>query len=350
MDFNSLLFEPYKVFENIQSYDSKLVREETALQYERLMNNSKLDGKYIEFDSLEKFEDHIGMPELFTVNQDGGHFDLLFKAKCSKKLYVIFSGSRNSGEKLPIFRRWSYYKFIPGNVLCIADPMLRKFNELNLGWYYGVKDVSWIHTSVDIIKSVLKKNNLAERDLCCLGSSGGGYASIQVASHFDGASALCINPQIMISKYPSAKEFQKIVNIDLDEDDPYQRNKTMERMISNRKSKYFIVQNLTDFHHCENHLFPILERYAIQPRLGLSTKSNLLVCLYSCSGGHNAQENKVLFSHFLYTLNKFQEGDDFCISEYDDFLYSTLLCLWRQLKWLESIPKDKSLQKNKIKA
>ena len=34
-----------------------------------------------------------------------------------------------------VFSRWSYYKFLNGSMLNIADPMLELYPELKLGWY-----------------------------------------------------------------------------------------------------------------------------------------------------------------------------------------------------------------------
>ena len=40
---------------------------------------------------------------------------------------------------LPRFGRWSWGKLFHGTTLNIEDPMLYKYPNLNLGWYYGEK-------------------------------------------------------------------------------------------------------------------------------------------------------------------------------------------------------------------
>ena len=69
----------------------------------------------------------------FSINHYDYHFECLINLPEPNKIYdsmfVIFSGARDiKKDKLPVFKRWSYFKFIDSIVLNIADPMFYKFN------------------------------------------------------------------------------------------------------------------------------------------------------------------------------------------------------------------------------
>lgn len=254
-----------------------------------------------------------------------------------KSLFVIFSGARNLTDKLPIFKRWSYYKFIDAIVLNIADPMFFEHDELLLGWYYGKQNESYIEYLSEIIKKIQSLFNIDDHNLFFFGSSGGGYVSLQISMYFNNTNHIAINPQIQISKYGYAKHFSKITGINLNTADAYRRNETIE-IISEKTNKnlnkYLILQNMTDKHDCTSHLFPLLKRLDINSlHLGINEFNSIYVWLYSCIGGHLAQGDQFIFSYIIYLSRKFSKNEK--ITRFDDFLFKNISILWRQKEWFK---------------
>lgn len=125
-----------------------------------------------EFDVLN-FPEEI--PNRFKISINEIKFDCLFDDnKYSDCLMVVFSGARTPKDRMPMFKRQSFYPFIPMKVLSIADPMFEKFQELTLGWYYGTKDCDYTRLISVIVNLVCKKLGISENKLFFFGSSGGG--------------------------------------------------------------------------------------------------------------------------------------------------------------------------------
>lgn len=285
--------------------------------------------------------DKLGISDLhdsFTINKNNVLFDCLMTPipKNCKSLFVIFSGSRIiNKDKLPIFKRWSYYRFIDSIVLNIADPMFYEHENLVLGWYYGKKDISYLEYISEIIKKIQNLFGIDNENLFFFGSSGGGYASLQLSMYFKGTNHIAINPQISISKYHYEKFFTKETGIDLHENDSFRRNETEQIIIErvNQKlNKYLIVQNSKDEHDCTRHLFPLLNKLNIDSlHLGLNSFESITIWLYSCVGGHNAQGDQFIFSYILYLADKLSRN--ICFTEFDYFLFKNITVLWKQREY-----------------
>ena len=108
-----------------------------------------------------------------------------------------------------------------GSYLGIEDPMYYKYNELRLGFFYGSKERSYIADSLIIIKKICDKYNILYDNIIFFSSSGGGYASLYASTLVDNSISISINPQLYIQWYSYAKEFSKITNINLEENDFY---------------------------------------------------------------------------------------------------------------------------------
>ena len=84
--------------------------------------------------------------EIYLPN---GRFEIDFKQVLFKgffyykkgPLYVFLNGAKEPGEKNSL-SRWSYYSFLNGSMLNIADPMLDMYPNLKVGWYYGNNEIN----------------------------------------------------------------------------------------------------------------------------------------------------------------------------------------------------------------
>ena len=284
-----------------------------------------------EFDVLN-FPEEI--PNRFKISINEIKFDCLFDDnKYSDCLMVVFSGARTPKDRMPMFKRQSFYPFIPMKVLSIADPMFEKFQELTLGWYYGTKDCDYTRLISVIVNLVCKKLGISENELFFFGSSGGGYVSLQMASFYNSSTHVAMNPQIDISSYPYAKVFKRITGIDLADRDVFRRNETAD-IVCQTKANILLVFNFNDRHDCEKHLFPLCKKLCISKlNLGLNDLGNGKVLWgYNVIGGHNAQGDQFIFTHLMNLATRISDGD-FCISYDDDVMYKNVSSLWRAIEW-----------------
>ena len=304
-------------------------------KYEYQINNDSCP--IIDFDDLES----SSLKDRFLIKYKGYDFDCLLTQPIKdiedKTLFVIFSGSREINiDKLPIFKRWSYYQFIDSYVLNIADPMFYKYDKLSLGWYYGSENESCIEYLADIIDKV--KNNLCidNKKIIFFGSSGGGYVALMMSLYFRDTLHIAINPQIQINQF-YGQNFPKVTGIDLNKKDLFRRNETIsiiqERCL-NKYNKFLLLQNITDEHDCTCHLFPLMKKMNIDKlQFGLNTITSDMLCwIYSCVGGHNAQGDQYIFSLMLHLAKKLLNNET--IDDNDRFMYKVISCIWHQNAWL----------------
>lgn len=307
-------------------------------QYDYKIDNEQCNN--VDYNELDKSVLH----DRFAINYKDYKFDCLMTPplnnSISKSIFVIFSGYRDPNNDIPpIFKRWSYYKFIDSYVLNISDPMFYKYKDLPLGWYYGTRTDSCLEYLSDIVKRIQKILEIDDNRVIFFGSSGGGYVSLMMSLYFKNSLHIAINPQIQINKFHGKGAFEKITGINLDEKDFFQRNETIDiinQKCQNRLNKFFILQNIQDQHDCTYHLFPLLKAMNITKlHLGLNKITNSFLCwIYSCQGGHNAQGDQFIFSLILNLAQKML--DEETITDNDNFLYKIISCIWHQIEWLKN--------------
>lgn len=284
-----------------------------------------------EFNNLN-FPDEI--PNRFKVLINGVKFNCLFDDNDdSDCLIVFFSGARTIKDKIPMFKRQSFYPFIPMKVLSIADPMFDKFQELTLGWYYGSKECDYSGLISLLVNLICRKLSIPENKLFFFGSSGGGYVSLRMSAFYNSSTHIAMNPQIDISSYPYAKVFERITGIDLTAKDVYRRNEMID-IICKTRAKVLLTFNYNDRHDCEKHLFPLCNKLGISKlSLGLNAlERGKFLWGYNVIGGHNAQGDQFIFTHLMNLAIKVSE-EGYCISHSDDELYKNVSSLWRVIEW-----------------
>jgi len=247
------------------------------------------------------YDDWNELPQgRFDVELNSYKFSCIFNKKETGPLYVILNGSLLYQK--PEFKRWSYYSFLDGSMLNIADPMYYKYDDLKLGWYYGDTENNLREYLSCIITKAAQIIGLSNKEIVILGSSGGGAAAIHVGHLINGSTVIAINSQVKLSLYYYSETFKQITGIDLDRDDKFGRNDTINLLNnSSGKTKFILLDNVRSSVDCDqlNHIASILPHV---PSYGLTQYGNLILWLYEAvafgkSGEHGAQEyHEILFA------------------------------------------------------
>ena len=156
--------------------------------------------KHIDFNDVESDTTTTGR---IVINCGGIGINCFINLKNKGTLYVFFNGA-NTTNTLE-FKRWSYYKYIPGSMINIADPMLDIFPNIDLGWYYGTEEYDIRDIISKIVQKYVKKHNYSE--IIFYSSSGGGSIAIDLTDRMEKSKAILINPQLAIDIYPYYSHF-----------------------------------------------------------------------------------------------------------------------------------------------
>ncbi|MBE0444159.1 hypothetical protein [Psychrobacter sp. FME5] len=250
------------------------------------------------------------------VNFKGEMLDFPFSAylylkKGSDKLFVVLNGAVSEDYKGRVcYHRWSWSDKFPGSVLFITDPTLLKHADLSLAWYIGN-----LNSKVDkhIARFVEKvAGYLQTEKIVPYGSSGGGFAAIQLACNIDkyATVAVTINPQVKLSEHrrqPVDKYLEScwpgydvsLLDSDLSFD-----------ALSNFKINVpdiIYIQNTVDKLHYERHFIPFLkgvgfDMNSIGNPISIQTGS-IRALVYDHESGH-AAEPKELLPEIFQTIDQ----------------------------------------------
>lgn len=230
-----------------------------------------------------------------------GRFDMIFQGIClecflhrksGKHFYVMLNGANSERETR--FSRWSYFSFCNGSVLCIADPMLKMYEHLTLGWYYGKDELNLRKVVAGFVKELAGRIGVSSEDIVFVGSSGGGAATFECASYIFGARVVAINPQIVLKEYYYAEEFSKITGNDLNKDLYGHRNNALYYIENHPDNPHLIIANLRSSKDMEQ-VKNVKDLLRIDLRYGLNLYGNLMIWLYDADvapvlNPHEAQE------------------------------------------------------------
>lgn len=171
-------------------------------------------------------------------------------------LSVRFHGAVDRTKtSLPLFQGLTSERLRGVSHAVIQDPTLDLDPTLRLGWYLGRKEINlhqYIASSIEEIKAAVG----AEHVLLS-GSSGGGFAALQVGAHLGDCVILAINPQTSVTNYHAAAG-QRAINESFDgrppEDTRISAVSTYRQL--DRVPPVVYVQNVLDTHHLEFHMKP----------------------------------------------------------------------------------------------
>ena len=274
-----------------------------------------LQDKGLVIDIKKEFELFEGKA---VIEYKNIRFDCFLHQKPSKNLYVFLNAAfPDAGYAHKThFSRWSYYKFMNGNVLNIADPMCQIYEGLRLGWYYGNQNINLRIYVSEIVKLIAEKLEISNDHIIFYGSSGGGAAVIECASHIEYAKAVSINPQIELCRHLYADDFEKITHNDLlSEDSRWQKNNCTYYLQHNNNSKHIIMVNLRSESDMM-HLDYIIQAMGLRLRYGLNFFGDLIIWLYDCDcepyiGAHMLQDNHYCFVFAIQMLIENIDSQEF---------------------------------------
>lgn len=234
-----------------------------------------------------RFQDDLG---------PAGTLDAGFVRRRSEVLVVTFHGLLDREKfAIPRFERARMTEEFDVSCLYWADPSLWLDPDLALAWYTGAGDFDLMSLlarySTDVARSI------GARRIIFSGSSGGGFAALQVSALVPGSTALVFNPQTAISLYWSSVQRKYLsvcapagLDISVDDfdfsrdwsehlEDRYSAIRRYSRPVPNRVIYW---SNVNDWHHSK-HLQPF--RAAVE--LASNPEEVLAVRTYEGPKTHN---------------------------------------------------------------
>lgn len=221
----------------------------------------------------------------------------LSKSAGGDTLHVGFHGALDRTKySLPRFERTQGFSDLGDSYLLFADPTLDLDPTMTLGWYLGVERLDLHREIADFVMSRMEAGGFTKVVLS--GSSGGGYAALQVASMIPDSLAVVFNPQTRIKSYftrfadraleavfTQPKELGSELSIRTDLSERYKAE--------NGSTRVYYVQNLGDQHHYKNHFIPFKESLDSMSHIRLKT------VLVDWGNGHKTPKNDVYAEHVI---------------------------------------------------
>lgn len=232
-------------------------------------------------------------------------YNLLTGKQRPGRLYVLLRGAEPDRHtvQLPRFSRFSWRERFPGTVLCIADPTLYLDDELKLGWYFGAPDHDVVEHLARILEVVCARLGLPVSDVVLYGSSGGGFAALQIAARLGrGATAVGINPQTDVLKYTvprSVEAFLRVCTGGLTKERAWRRFGPRISALQAwqvdpaGEARCLIVQNIVDREHYNGHFRPFADLFAL-PDNGRSPDGRMASIVYDHPSGHAAEPDELV--------------------------------------------------------
>lgn len=192
--------------------------------------------------------------------------EMLLINKSSHTLVVALHGMMVPGHHhLPRFEWLRTLQENDYSCLYLSDPTLQADDQLHLGWYLGWEDLDLYPVVARIIRQVAI--NIGADRIVLAGSSGGGYASLQISSLIPGSIAVAFNAQTDIAKYHWKHQYRFISRVM-----PHlllrgkqrkgwaralgMRSSALTRYKYARQNHILCVQNTNDPHHLHEHFEP----------------------------------------------------------------------------------------------
>lgn len=164
----------------------------------------------LDFDEIDGFEFPLDQPFGLQVIYNDTLYCLVVRFS-SKNKNLICTGSGfhrrdsvlSNGEirQPPFFDRWSWYKYFKESYISYSDPFFFYDDEITLGWFVGTKDEWYLNSLAEIIKKLADNQGIINDNMLFFGSSGGGYASVVLATLLKNSKAFINNAQLFLLNY-----------------------------------------------------------------------------------------------------------------------------------------------------
>lgn len=210
---------------------------------------------------------------------NGASLESLLYNKGSDILVVSLHGALNrKNTQLPRFERLATLLGTDYSALFVSDPSLYLDETLELAWFTGWEGYDLFPDLATLIRSAAEK--VGAKRIILSGSSGGGFASLQLAPLIQGSVALAFNPQTDIhsywqggdpSKHGAERKYIEVVypsaapegiwKINWDEDWTLNHgtiHSPVRRYMSPVECSVVYMNNKNDF-HVEQHFEPFLK-------------------------------------------------------------------------------------------
>ncbi|WP_156963057.1 hypothetical protein [Halomonas alkaliantarctica] len=321
-----------------------------------LPSSGKADSKKLTEISSKKFK--IGdffswqEPTLYQMHDEDTCLDFLWSPKPGyKNLFVLFSGDvPREKYSLPVFQRWSWAPYFPGNTLYVADPMLRHSDSLGLAWYAGDQYVDPMEKIAKLLGLLCKQHNIEESNIVFYGSSGGGFAALRALLFFEKASAIAINPQTDISKYHRKKvnEFVGSLYKGVSFKKVFEKFESKTNLLASvdklvgRNIVY--AQNELDAFHVKYHEIPFFEEITKN-----GFESRIKKIRFCHEGGHGKAETPDVFyqslRHIGQYVDLYKKKDISAYNDQDVELVTSVVDFFKKVKyvyWAQRVAKEKA--------
>lgn len=233
---------------------------------------------------VEKVSDVPNCPMSYAIRfgyeySNGTKLESLLCKKDSNTLIVSLHGALDRRKTiLPRFERLASLLSFDTSILLVGDPALYLNQTLELSWYTGWEGYNLYPDLAELIKNAALE--VAAERIILSGSSGGGFASLQLAALIPNSIAVSFNPQTDVHRYwnngdpekhgavrkyievcyPSAAP-EGIWKIDWDIDWSFQFgdiHSPVRRFRQKQDCSIVYLNNVNDF-HVEQHFSPFYE-------------------------------------------------------------------------------------------
>lgn len=131
---------------------------------------------------------------------DGTLDFLMVNKRAGAPLVCSFHGALDRDKyALPRFERMASLVALDVNSVYFADPLLALDGKLQLAWFEGGRGSRLTQDIAAVVEHL--KGRTSSRSTLLTGSSGGGFASLQIAPLIPGSVAVVFNPQTTIGGY-----------------------------------------------------------------------------------------------------------------------------------------------------
>ncbi|MDP5225542.1 MULTISPECIES: hypothetical protein [Arthrobacter] len=201
---------------------------------------------------------------IHVVNYNGEKIDVLVADHGAPVTVVFFHGSMPRESKKPIFVGTNFSGDGIFNRVSVSDPTLVAVPGLKLSWYAGSDRQPRLQ---EVLRKILARvfASLGTPPERCVffGSSGGGFAALQIGRYFDGSCSLAMNPQTSIGRFHKGP-VEQYLKSSWDVDEPKDLPEHVEHDVIPAYSRKFrntvlYIQNENDWMHVAYHQRPFFD-------------------------------------------------------------------------------------------
>lgn len=242
----------------------------------------------------------------FSVEVQGMKLECRLNQKVKNDYLIVTPNGAVDRKKLqlPAFARWNWHGLFNSSILAISDPTLYLDDSLPIGWFAGTKYQNTTTFAADTVLKVASLLGIPPSRIIFWGSSAGGYASILLASHIDGASFVSVNGQTEISKFHRrhVELYRKVFDSnstlqELTDSYPERWSAMIALKLSYSRDKEtngVIVQNMVDRDHYIKHFTPFCEYFKLSNHSSFNSDLGLYSFIYSDDKGHGPAPSEIV--------------------------------------------------------